>query len=140
MLWKKPLCRGCTGLYVGLIRWLRLLPSLSLYRGLYSLLCYFYSFGPVLLVVWHACVLGRQEDNERTRRRENPGEGQKEERRRQGGQEKTGGRPGRGPSPPKLQDYFRGFGMFYSIVFHSIRFDLNSATGYVFYSYLLIQL
>ena len=27
-------------------------------------------------------------------------------------------------------------GMFYSIVFHSIRFDLNSATVYVFYSYL----
>ena len=55
--------------------------SLSLYRGLYSFLCYFCSFGPVLLVVWHACVLGRQEDNERTRRRENPGEGQGEARR-----------------------------------------------------------
>ena len=27
-------------------------------------------------------------------------------------------------------------GMFYSIVFHSIRFDLNSATVYLFYSYL----
>ena len=90
----------------------------------------------MLLVVWHACVLGRQEDNERTRRRENPGEGQKEERRRQGGQEKTGRRPGRGPSPPKFQDSSRGVGMFYSIVFHSILFDLNSATVYVFYSYL----
>ena len=100
------------------------------------MLCYFCSFGPVLLVVWHACVLRRLEDYEHTRRRENPGEGQKEERRRQGGQEKTGRRPGRGPSPPKLQDYFRGFGMFYSIVFHSILFDLNSATVYVFYSYL----
>ena len=33
MLWKKTLCRGCTGLYVGLIRWLRLLPSLGLYGG-----------------------------------------------------------------------------------------------------------
>ena len=97
------MCQGCTGLYVGLIRWLRLLPFLGLYRGLYSWLCYFCSFGPVLLVVWHACVLGRQEDNKRTRRREIPGEGQKEERRRQGGQEKTGRRPGRGPPPPKSQ-------------------------------------
>ena len=51
----------------------------------------------MLLVVWHACVLRRQEDNGRTGRRENPGEGQNEERRRQGGQEKTGRRPGRGP-------------------------------------------
>ena len=31
-------------------------------------------------------------------------------------------------------------GMFYSIVFHSIRFDLNSATVYVFYSYLFCLL
>ena len=38
LLWKKkPLCWGCTGLYVGLIRWLRLLPSLSLYRGVVQL-------------------------------------------------------------------------------------------------------
>ena len=33
---------------------------------------------------------------------------EKGRRRRQGGQEKTGRRPGRGPSPPKLQDSSRG--------------------------------
>ena len=64
---------------------------------------------------------------------------EKGRRRRGGGKEGTrrpGGGQEEGPPTPKLQDSSRGVGMFYSIVFHSILFDLNSATVYVFYSYL----
>ena len=87
-------------MYVGLIRWLRLLPSLGLYMGCTA--------GNVIYVPLVLCLssfgLGHQEDNERTRRRESLGEGRKEDRRRRGGgQEKTGRRPGRGPHHTKSQ-------------------------------------
>ena len=127
MLWKKGLVPG---LYWVVRRaYTRLLPSLGLYRGLYSWLCYFCSFGPVLLVVWHACVLRRQEDNERTRRRENPGEGQKEERRRQGGQEKTGrrggGKEGRRKTGERFKFSYCICFLFWSILLTSVLIQFN---------------
>ena len=65
---------------------------------------------------------------------------QEKGRRRRGGSKEGLRRPGGGQEEglptPKLQVSSRGVGMFYSIVFHSILFDLNSATVYVLYSYL----
>ena len=95
------------------------------------MLCYFCSFGPVLLIVWHACVLRRQEDNGRTRRRENPGEGQGEARRAGEDREEA-----RKRAPTTQIPKFFYFCILYSIVFHSVLFGIKSATVYDFYFYL----
>ena len=66
----------------------------------------------------------REEERTQEKGRRRRGGGKEGRRRPGGGQEE-------GPPTPKLQDSSRGVGMFYSIVFHSILFDLNSATVYV---------
>ena len=135
-----PFVQGCTWLYVGLIRWLRLLPSLGLYMGCTAgnviyvplVLCSS-SFGTlVFLGVWRT-MSAREEERTQEKGRRRTGGGEEEGRRRPGGGQEEG-------PPPKSQNSSRGFGMFYSIVFHSILFDLNSATVYVFYSYLFCLL
>ena len=77
----------------------------------------------------------REEERTQEKGRRRRGGGKEGRRRPGGGQEE-------GPPTPKLQDSSRRVGMFYSIVFHSILFDLNSATVYVsilIYSALLIE-
>ena len=84
----------------------------------------------MLLVVWHACVLRRLEDYERTRRRENPGEGQGEARR--AGEDREEARK-RAPTT-QIPKFFH-FCILYSIVFHSVPFGIKPATVYDFYFY-----
>ena len=88
------------------------------------------SFGTLVFLGIRRTTSAREEERAQEKGRRRTGGGEEEGRRRPGGGQEED------PPTPKLQDSLRGFGMFYSIVFHSILFDLNSATVYVFYSYL----
>ena len=85
-------------------------------------------FGTLVFLGVRRTMSAREEERTQEKGRRRRGGGKEGRRRPGGGQEE-------GPPTPKLQDSSRGVGMFYSIVFHSILFDLNSATVYVFYSY-----
>ena len=86
-------------------------------------------FGTLVFLGVRRTMSAREEERTQEKGRRRRGGGKEGRRRPGGGQEE-------GPPTPKLQDSSRGVGMFYSIVFHSILFDLNSVTVYVFYSYL----